>query len=420
MTSKFHNVMLRLDIDDEEFKSSNRGDISTRGRSVSLAAYREGTTGKYPVRVSPIRKTKRSVHDEETDETERFIIQNPGIDAERLLIHKAIYDLVFDAWPSTYGKQISRSARDSKRITASSLVYGEITYASFFATLEKIHKQYGGLTKNGVFYDLGSGAGKPVIAAATIFPFGYCRGLEYLGELVVASIEAKERFDEVARPKLEHLFQNQGGGNPAQLEFVCADMTDLRAFDWSDGDIVFANSTCFDDALMSALAKAASALRQGAFFITFTKSLPSPEFEICESMLYQMSWGGATVFIQRKSTPSGKIRDLTLQSSIKAVKDEEARSAEPYVDEIGESISSYSYKKPAEVPISEAWLSKLTDDDDSFGEGGVAKDPISLAATQFQRSRQKGAQSTQLNTAVSSQPSRLPRAPPDQGGLFTL
>ncbi len=42
-------------------------------------------------------------------------------------------------------------------------------------------------------------------------------------------------------------------------------------FDWSDGDVVFANSTCFDDELMLGLSKSAEKLKAGAIVVTFTK-----------------------------------------------------------------------------------------------------------------------------------------------------
>ena len=42
-------------------------------------------------------------------------------------------------------------------------------------------------------------------------------------------------------------------------------------FDWSDGDVVFANSTCFDDELMMDMSKKAEKLKAGALIVTFTK-----------------------------------------------------------------------------------------------------------------------------------------------------
>jgi hypothetical protein len=65
-------------------------------------------------------------------------------------------------------------------------------------------------------------------------------------------------------------------------------------FDWSDGDVVFANSTCFDDSLMADMSVQAERLKPGAFFVTFTKGLTSKKFEVLERKRYRMSWGPAT------------------------------------------------------------------------------------------------------------------------------
>ena len=54
--------------------------------------------------------------------------------------------------------------RQSKKLTQSTLVYGEIAFESFGIAFEKIKKRYGGLAAGGHFYDLGSGTGKPVRA----------------------------------------------------------------------------------------------------------------------------------------------------------------------------------------------------------------------------------------------------------------
>jgi hypothetical protein len=48
-------------------------------------------------------------------------------------------------------------------------------------------------------------------------------------------------------------------------------------FNWTaDGDVVFANSTCFDDSLMLKMSKMAEGLKPGSIFVTFTKGLVTP------------------------------------------------------------------------------------------------------------------------------------------------
>lgn len=77
-------------------------------------------------------------------------------------------------------------------------------------------------------------------------------------------------------------------------------------FDWSNGDVVFANSTCFSDELMAELSQQAEKLKSGAIVVTFTKGMTSKAFEVLERKRYRMSWGPATVYIHRRLNHDGK------------------------------------------------------------------------------------------------------------------
>ncbi len=61
--------------------------------------------------------------------------------------------------------------------------------------------------------------------------------------------------------------------------------------DWSDGDFVFLNSTCYSPLLMSALSVKAEALRSGALVVSLTKALQSEKFQLLSKKKYVMSWG---------------------------------------------------------------------------------------------------------------------------------
>jgi hypothetical protein len=87
---------------------------------------------------------------------------------------------------------------------------------------------------------------------------------------------------------------------------------DLLEYDWwSEADLVIANSTCFDFILMQNIAEKASLMKKGSWMITLTKKLPTAdpiyvrdpeerEWECVLSIKMLMSWGPATVNIQRK------------------------------------------------------------------------------------------------------------------------
>lgn len=87
---------------------------------------------------------------------------------------------------------------------------------------------------------------------------------------------------------------------------------DLLNYDWwSETDIVLANSTCFEFNLMLKIAEKASLMKIGSWMITLTKKLPTADpmhqrneelrdWECVLSIKMVMSWGYATVNIQRK------------------------------------------------------------------------------------------------------------------------
>jgi len=248
---------------------------------------------------------------------------------------KILYEQVVAEFPTSYGKSVSKSDRGNMEEPPSTLIYGEIDFESFGVAFEKVRRLYGvpgaGTTPanglgilqkpGGKFYDLGSGTGKPCVAAAFLHPFDLVAGVELLPGLHQASEALTKEFESKGRSLLaseavacaasassSNAWGKEGAVLPeTAMAFTLGDATDLvGGLDWSDGDLVFANSTCFDDALMNSVAVAAQSLRKGAIFITFTRRLPSANFGLLEYKIYKMSWGGATVFIHQKLTDPGE------------------------------------------------------------------------------------------------------------------
>jgi hypothetical protein len=80
---------------------------------------------------------------------------------------------------------------------------------------------------------------------------------------------------------------------------------------WTEADVVLANSTCYDMALMRRIGEKASLMRKGSWMISLTKKLPNADplqcreaanrdWECVLSIKMTMSWGYATVNVQRK------------------------------------------------------------------------------------------------------------------------
>ena len=57
---------------------------------------------------------------------------------------RRVYEAIFGRWPATHGKIISKRERDARGMNASSLVYGEINFASSGAAKARDVPDFGG------------------------------------------------------------------------------------------------------------------------------------------------------------------------------------------------------------------------------------------------------------------------------------
>lgn len=202
-----------------------------------------------------------------------------------------LWKKLYAPWPKTLGKKASRMARIENEFVHPSLTYGEIEYEPFVALFDVLLAD--GLKPGGIFVDIGCGVGKAVFAAAIGHDFDKVVGIEILQRLHdISSTDLVRRFEEHIRHDVMPESRQH-----CDLEFICGDATVL---DWSESRVVFANSTCFDAALMSKLEACAKALAPGSYFITTTAPLKSDAFEIRWQGLMRETWGDATVFVHRR------------------------------------------------------------------------------------------------------------------------
>lgn len=145
-----------------------------------------------------------------------------------------------------------------------------------------------------VFVDFGSGLGQGILMAASWRKWGKLIGIETIRQLHEAAEQALTRWQSLieADPAMQAL------ATPAsQVELVCGDFTSHPI---TECDVWLANSTCFTAELLESLANTVSDMPVGTIGITLTKKLPSYKWEVVSSTFTMMSWGPATVHIQRK------------------------------------------------------------------------------------------------------------------------
>ena len=197
---------------------------------------------------------------------------------------KKFFDHLFS---QTDGYRLSSEAKTRLQLKGPELTYGEINWDSFMDIMAEVHY----IGHHETFYDLGSGTGKPVIAAALLGTFRRALGIELLPDLYQESKRILFNFNKRVRPHLpDHRRQ-------ITVDFINSDIFD---FDWSDGNVVFCQTTCYPDDTMARLALTLQRLPKGSLVITLSRSLWSDDFPVIWQHPYKMGWGEATVFIYRK------------------------------------------------------------------------------------------------------------------------
>lgn len=140
-----------------------------------------------------------------------------------------------------------------------------------------------------------------MLSAALLHPFQQCKGIE----LVPALFELSEQLKRVYEEEFGTEQQAQPDLFPGVPE-LSYQVGSFFEIDWSDADVVFANSTCFSREMMDRIG--ASPLALGTIAITLTKPLTGYQWRLLENYKKEMSWGQATVFLQKRVDPEEQRR----------------------------------------------------------------------------------------------------------------
>lgn len=204
------------------------------------------------------------------------------------------------------GKDISAQEREDRGIPEDalcSLVYGEAPFQSLAVILQKV-KHLLGISSyaKAKYVDLGSGTGKTVMAAALLHTWRECCGIELVEGLYDSSLELLERWHDglpympKGQKKIQYKLSPEVRATPINLL-----QGDVLEVDWSDADVVFSCSTCFEDDLMAQISKRAEKLKPGSIVVTCGQRLQSDAFGVIDESDMVMSWGPSRVYIQQRA-----------------------------------------------------------------------------------------------------------------------
>ncbi|MDX1836331.1 class I SAM-dependent methyltransferase [Legionella taurinensis] len=173
--------------------------------------------------------------------------------------------------------RLSRTHQD-----AMEYVYGEIEFEPFIALLSLCH-----ITPHTVFYDLGSGCGKAIVACAMVYSPGRSCGIELFAPLHQAADELRIRLQAWPEYALK----------AKRIEFRQADFLEA---DLRDADLIFINSTAFFGDYWRRISGHLEQLKPGTQVISTSKPLDSAAFYVLKTTVLQMSWGRVTAYLQHR------------------------------------------------------------------------------------------------------------------------
>ena len=182
------------------------------------------------------------------------------------------------------GFELSRLARQDS--DAYEYVYGEIDSQSFIALLSLI-----GPDSSTVFYDLGSGSGKTVLACAMVFEVKKACGVELFP---ILDQSAKQQL---AQLKLLNEYQNKA----EKVSFICGSFLDI---DLSEATIIFISATGLFGETWEKLNYQLEQLTHGPIIVTTSKKLKSKDFTTTHQTRVKMSWGVVNAYIQQSIRPT--------------------------------------------------------------------------------------------------------------------
>jgi hypothetical protein len=116
------------------------------------------------------------------------------------------------------------------------------------------------------------------------------------------ALKTKLKYEKDTKQAIEtrmDLFPHYNGIIP-DLKFINSDMF---ADDWSNGSVIFTNSTCFSKSMMNDIFDKATNLSKGTIFINTTQQMPKnylSQWQYVTPFQRLFSWGTCRIFIYRK------------------------------------------------------------------------------------------------------------------------
>jgi len=224
---------------------------------------------------------------------------------EELGDYRKLFHSIFRDCTPDVAKRASLTERENASLTEEqSLTYSELDINAMHKILNLVKREFGTLrVGRGTFLDIGSGAGKALIAAGLLHPFQRLVGIERLECLSDFAAAASEKFRTAALPSRSSKPEVQ----LLRKDFVqSAEEQELQLL-VPEVVLCLAVSTCYGEAEMRAVGTLSRQMPSGSILITFTQELPESclhteagDWTLVHKESMTFMWGESTCFIFKK------------------------------------------------------------------------------------------------------------------------
>lgn len=188
--------------------------------------------------------------------------------------HQKTFNQLFQGIEGFTLSKIARQMYDAPQYT-----YGEILFLPFIALLSQTN-----IDKNSVFYDLGSGIGKAVIACSLVFEIKKYCGVEFFENLHTCALQKQNILTSLNN------YKNKAN----KIKFINNDFLNI---DFADATLIFINATAFFGEIWEQLNTKLTQINGDLTIITISKKITAKNFKLAKSTHVEMSWGIATAHI---------------------------------------------------------------------------------------------------------------------------
>ncbi|CAM9170214.1 unnamed protein product [Ectocarpus fasciculatus] len=211
-------------------------------------------------------------------------------------MHKAkkMVDMLYEHLPVQTLKEISQQNRINAGLMQDSLAYGEVDMSHFLKVMVKLKRIHGHMmSTGGSFWDLGSGVGKCVIAAAMMHNWESCYGVECVEDLRAAARPTLERWRKEEVPKLN------GVKAKIRVDFINADA--MKQKGWvAEATLLFVH-TNFSAKDMIEIRTKADGMKVGAIALSVSlAAVNDDKWGLLAMEQIKTSWGSANLYIHEK------------------------------------------------------------------------------------------------------------------------